>query len=437
MKQSSWLVETVLKVGAAVVLFVACPASLRGFQADKPAVAHQPSAMPDRVILNWTEDASTGFSVTWRTSTEIEKGIGEIVLADDGKDFPKKARKVEAATTEYKTNLGTAHTHSVTFTGLTPATGYLYRVGDGKNWSEWSQIGTASGKNEPLTFLYFGDAQVGILSHWSRVVRKAYSMAPNAKFMVYAGDLINKFNLDEEWGEWHWGAGWINKVVPSVPAPGNHEYGKLTPTSERTITVNWRNQFTLPENGVAGEEEKNYYTDIEGLRMVVLNSNTKQKEQAEWLDKLLTDNPKPWTVIAFHHPFYSTAKNRDNKELREVWQPVFDKHKVDLVLQGHDHAYGRSGLTAAEGAPASATGTVYVVSVSGAKQYDLDHKTVFQRKAEQTQLFQIVRIDGDKLSYESRTAGGELYDAFDLLRQKGKPNRLVNRIPNTPERLNK
>lgn len=436
MKSKLSPIRTARAFGVAVALMMG-PASLQGFQAGDPAVVHQPGAMPDRVILNWTEDASTGFSVTWRTSTEIEKGIGEIVLADDGKDFPKQARKVDAATGSYTTNLGPAHTHSVTFSGLTPATDYLYRVGDGKNWSEWSQVRTASGKTEPVTFLYFGDVQAGIFSHGSRVIRKAYAMAPDARFMVYAGDLVNRFNLDEEWGEWHWAGGWINKVVPSVPAPGNHEYGKLTPESARAITVNWRNQFTLPENGVAGEEEKNYYTDIEGLRMVALNSNAQQKEQAEWLDKLLTNNPKPWTVIAFHHPFYSTAKKRNNKALREFWQPVFDKHKVDLVLQGHDHAYGRSGLMVAEGAPASKAGTVYVVSVSGAKQYELDHKTVFQRAAEQTQLFQIIRIDGGKLTYESRTAGGELYDAFELVKQKGKPNKLVNRIPATPERVKK
>jgi len=199
--------------------------------------------------------------------------------------------------------------------------------------------------------------------------------------------------------------------------------------------VNWRNQFTLPENGVSGEEEKNYYTDIEDLRMVVLNSNGRHEEQAAWLDKLLTNNPKNWTVVTFHHPFHATARNRDNKKVRETWQPVFDKHGVDLVLQGHDHTYGRTNMVTASDEQSGKTGTVYVVSVSGAKQYELDRKPIFQRAAEQTQLFQIVRIDGDRLSYESRTAGGALYDAFDLVKQKGKPKRLVNRIPNTPERV--
>jgi uncharacterized ParB-like nuclease family protein len=47
----------------------------------------------------------------------------------------------------------------------------------------------------------------------------------------------------------------------------------------------------------------------------------------------------------------------------------------------------------------------------------------------------IITIDGNTLSFQSFTAHGELYDAFDLEKRKGKPNKLVNRIPDTRERL--
>ena len=58
------------------------------------------------------------------------------------------------------------------------------------------------------------------------------------------------------------------------------------------------------------------------------------------------------------------------------------------------------------------------------------------RAAEGMQFFQVISIDGDKLSYEARTATGSLYDAFELRKQKGKANRLVDRIPKgVPERL--
>ncbi|HET9486073.1 MAG TPA: hypothetical protein VFO54_01490 [Chryseosolibacter sp.] len=36
------------------------------------------------------------------------------------------------------------------------------------------------------------------------------------------------------------------------------------------------------------------------------------------------------------------------------------------------------------------------------------------RKARNTQLFQIVKTNGNTLSFQSLTANGELYEAFDL-----------------------
>ena len=63
-----------------------------------------------------------------------------------------------------------------------------------------------------------------------------------------------------------------------------------------------------------------------------------------------------------------------------------------LVLQGHDHTYGRTNLMSGTKTRAGKAGTVYVVSISGTKMYDLGDLKVFARVAEDTQLFQIVRI---------------------------------------------
>ena len=57
-----------------------------------------------------------------------------------------------------------------------------------------------------------------------------------------------------------------------------------------------------------------------------------------------------------------------------------------------------------------------------------------KRVAEDTQLYQVIRIDGDRLFYESRTAIGELYDGFILEKQPGKPNRMTEVSPAVPER---
>jgi hypothetical protein len=423
-----WAVAALLWLPVGGILFAR--------QAEPAAQLHRPGRNPDRVILTWAADPSTSMSVTWRTDTTVTAAFAEIAESDDGPEFAKKAARTPAVTQRYETGLGPAHSHSVTFRDLRPSAEYLYRVGAGEHWSEWNPFRTASDKAEPLTFLYMGDAQNNIFPMWSRVIRKAYSSAPEARFIVHAGDLINRHDRDEEWGEWHQAAGWINRQTPSLPSPGNHEYGR-GPGGGRQITANWRPQFTLPENGPAGLEETCYSLDIQGLRMISLNSSEKQKEQARWLDELLSNNPNRWTAIVFHHPIQSAARGRDNKELRELWQPVFDKHRVDLVLQGHDHVYGRTAPTAGPGVHAGAGGTVYVVSVSGPKMYGLTPGTLFERTAEDTQLFQVIRIAGDSLAYEARTARGLLYDAFELRKRAGGPNEFVNRTPQTPPRLRK
>ena len=39
------------------------------------------------------------------------------------------------------------------------------------------------------------------------------------------------------------------------------------------------------------------------------------------------------------------------------------------------------------------------------------------RAAENTQLFQVIRVDGDTLRFRACTVTGELYDAFELVKE--------------------
>lgn len=399
------------------------------------AVAHRPTALPDRIVLTWQGDPARSQSVTWRTDASVERAVAQIALAEAGPGFPAKAQTVEAVTTPLTTDLGPAHYHTARFENLKPRTKYVYRVGDGVNWSEWIQFRTAADRPEPFSFIYFGDAQNDIKAHWSRVIREAYSDAPKARFIIHAGDLINSANRDAEWGEWFQAGGWVNAMMPSIPSPGNHEYAR-EPDDTRRLSRHWRPQFALPENGPKGLEETVYFIDYQGARIISLNSNERQAEQVEWLEKALANNPNRWTILTFHHPIFSSARGRDNPELRALWKPLFDKHRVDLVLQGHDHTYARSNLRTGMNVREAESGTVYVVSVSGPKMYNLERSDWMQRAAEDTQLYQIISIDGNRLTYEARTATGDLYDAFELHKRRGRPNRLVEKTPkDLPERL--
>lgn len=418
-----------------------------------------PSAYPDRVVLSWSDDPTRTQSVTWRTDTSVTTASAQVALATDGPAFGTLAATVPATTDTLDArrvpDAGvTVHYHSATFTRLLPDTLYAYRVGDGERWSEWFQFRTASTVPKPFSFIYVGDAQNDILSLWSRTIRQAYATAPDARFIIHAGDLVNRGNADDEWGEWFRAGSFIHAMVPSVPAPGNHEYSPRSEDeamrNENHLSVFWRPQFTLPRNGVPGQEEASYWFDFQGARIVVLNSNRDREAQAGWLRRVLRENPQPWTIAAFHHPIFSAARDRDNVALRALWKPVFDAMGVDLVLQGHDHTYAR-GRTVAGGAPHAATpparnvatgmntrdgesGTVYVVSVSGRKMYDFNkdawdrYDARLDRQAENTQLFQVIRIAGDTLRYQARTATGALYDGFDLVR-RGARNRFVERTP--------
>lgn len=409
----------------------------------KVLLVNEPSQFPDHIILTFSGDPSTSQSVSWRTDTSIRSAVAEIALADPAPQFWRTAQRVEAKTeTVDAKDVLTAETimnyHSATFANLLPDTMYAYRVGDGQRWSEWFQFRTARRGEAPFSFLYVGDAQNHVLDLWSRVIREGFRKAPQSSFIIHAGDLINNAHSEQQWDEWFRAGGWLHAMVPSVPTPGNHEYAARTKeeaeSKVRHLSVQWRPQFTLPANGPEILRETAYFFDYQATRIVSLNSNIEYEIQAKWLDSVLSNNPNKWTILTFHHPIFSGAENRDNKLLRDTWKPVIDKHAVDLVLNGHDHTYARGwskqGMekNVNRGSNLREGGTVYVVSVSGAKMYDLqkelwkDYEAIADRGAENTQLFQVVSIAGDSLMYYSYTATGHLYDAFTLKKQAGKGN---------------
>lgn len=419
----------------------------------------KPGKHPDHIVLNFSDDPSTSISVTWRTSKDVKIGYAEIALSDDNPAFISTANTIKAVTNNLnfdnvvgvidrnnpkKTTFNSIdhNYHSVTFKNLKPNTMYGYRVGDGKIWSEWIQFKTAKKEGEPFSFLYVGDAQNYILELWSRLIREGYKKAPSASFIIHAGDLINDAHEEHQWHEWFMAGGWIHRSLPSIPIPGNHEYNPQVQNDIdegiKRLSVQWNSQFTLPMNGVDGIKETNYYIDYQGVRFIALNSNILIAEQAEWLEDVLSDNPNKWTIATYHHPIFSASRGRDNETLRNLWKPLFDKYNVDLALQGHDHTYTRGRVAPYETNIVDgeniqdATGTVYVVSVSGGKMYKVkpgweDYEALRDRVGNNKQLFQVISVDGNKLSYKSYTATGELFDAFDLFKNKNGINSFVER----------
>jgi hypothetical protein len=411
-----------------------------------------PSKDPDRIVLTIPGNPSTTAAVTWRTDTSVKSAVLEIAIETGAPrfDLDKTTHQAQTETLRFKkTKINrafAANYHSVTLNDLTPNTLYCYRVGNGDDhWSEWIQFRTVPDKETPFSFLYFGDAQNALLPYWSRVVRKAYATAPDAWFSLHAGDLVNIPDRDTEWAEWFKAGGWIHAGTAVLPVAGNHEYNK---DAAKSLSKIWRPQFTLPVETTlpAVLAETVYTVAYPGLRIIVLNSNKTMDPQVDWLRNVLEANDSRWTVLSFHHPVFSSGKDRDNKELRAAWKPLIDKFKVDLVLQGHDHTYARgqtpqvpTRFSTQDGA-STAVSSVFVNSVSGPKQYEFNeegwdhfkkHDVTLQRQAENTQFYQVIHIDGNTLVYKAYTAAGTLYDGFTL-RKKDDGSKIMEQMENLP-----
>ncbi|MEV0999374.1 metallophosphoesterase family protein [Nonomuraea sp. NPDC050202] len=408
------------------------------------AEVHKPTPIPDRVILIPTTTPATSQRVSWRAEATADTAQAQILEAPRALGQVQPAAGAVAtvralASTPVNTTLGYASTyHTAEFTGLKPDTRYTYRVGDGTNWSAWTDFTTAAEGFEPFSFIYYGDAQNYLDSAVPRVFRQAFADRPQARAIVNAGDLIDSANSEEQWGQWFRAGGFIDGQVNNISIPGNHEYSG-------GLSTFWRPQFPYPDNGPGNAELKQtaYTLDYQGVRFIGLDTNhqsnaTLMAAQTAWLENLLKNNPNKWTVVTFHHPVYSTTGTRNNPNVRAQWAPLFEKYGVDLVLQGHDHSYGRGNPVSARKSATVHNGVAYVVSVSGGKMYALNggenwtgNGAEVRSTSQNTQLYQLVDVTRDTVTFEARYANGEHHDGF-VIRKDDKGERTVNDL-RTPE----
>ncbi len=382
----------------------------------------QPGLTPKRIILNLTRTPATSQAVTWRTASIVTTPKAQIAIATGSPAFRTKATTITALSESVKSDdTSLFFYHSVTFKDLAPNTLYAYRVGDGTHWSEWNQFKTAAATPRPFTFIYFGDPQEEAGSMCARTFRTAFKTAPDAAFWHFVGDLVDNGDKDDEWEELFDAFGWIPRTTPMILLPGNHAYPdkRFVKGDAFKIFPQWRPQFTLPRNGPKGLEETAYAIDYQGVRFIMLNGNEKLREQAEWLNTVLENNPQPWTIAAIHQPIYSTGRKRNDQQRQALFVPIFDKHSVDLVLQGHEHNYARTRqLVNGQPATAPRKGTVYVTSVCGPKAYPVNHRYdhLMETIGTGRQLFQVIRVSGRNLTCEAFDSAGNPYDRVELFK---------------------
>jgi hypothetical protein len=328
------------------------------------------SQRPDQVVLTWSGDPHTSQTIQWRTSTNVTHGY--VQYQENPHEERARSRKLARATaTTVKLETFTLlndpviHRHTAVLHGLKPGTTYVYSVGDGTaaGWTEPAEFTTATANTQSFSFIYMGDAQNG-LDKWGRLTHTAFGFRPEAAFYLMAGDLVNRGAERDDWDSLFHNAEGVFDHRPLMPAIGNHECQGGRPKL-------YLKEFALPANGPKGIEPKRAYSfEYSDALFVVLDANLAPASQTAWLEQKLAQTRCAWKFVMFHQPAYSSGGNRDNPELRAAWTPIFDKHHVDMVLQGHDHAYLRTyPLRGGQRMPSSREGTVYVISVSGTKHY--------------------------------------------------------------------
>lgn len=400
-----------------------------------------PTGLPDRVMLTPGADAARAMIASWRTDERQDAAEAQIRLAIDTPVLHRRAPVLDGETRLLETTNGPAHVHQVRFDDLEPDTVYAYRLRGADGWSEWFQFRTATEDFQPFRFIYFGDLQNHVRASGSRVVRQAFRATAAPALVVHAGDQVQQRDsdpYDDEWGEWFAAHGYNLASAPQIVAAGNHEYVRLDEPdgdARDVLVPHWPAHMPDGGNGAPGLGETTRIVDHQGVRFIVLDStsalsNRTVEAQTEWLEAALEGSAALWTIVIMHHPVFSCSRDTDRYHLNHSWRPLFASHGVDLVLQGHDHCYSRMRDPDLE----DGEGPVYLVSVAGPKMYSLNERarTRVDRVAQDTQLYQVIEVDQDRIDYTAYTASGMVYDGFTLTRDED-GRRLVEETADLPE----
>lgn len=318
----------------------------------------------------------TSIVVRWRTANSIA-GRVRYGLAPD-------------ALTQFADDAAATTNHEVKLTGLTPATRYYYSVG-----SAWDTLtpeasdstsvkaGTGSsysfptptaadytfrtspvpGTATPTRIWVVGDCGRGSAAQAGG--RNAYynwmgSRTPD--FVLMLGDNAYNSGTDTEYQTGYFAMyPTIFRKMPQWSTLGNHDANNGSTST--TANFPYFDMFTFPTageiGGVASGTERYHSFDYGNVHVINLDSqasstNTIEKNgtdgpMAAWLRQDLASTTATWIIAIYHHPSYSKGSHDSDSEgqmvrMRENFSPILEAGGVDLVLNGHSHAYERSVL---------------------------------------------------------------------------------------------
>lgn len=140
----------------------------------------------------------------------------------------------------------------------------------------------------------------------------------------------------------------LRKTRPMWPALGNHDIIGGHGAQEMAYL-----EMPMPPS----------IEELSGIQFLFLDSNHPDQAQSDWLEQQLSAEGPKFRVAVFHHPAFSCGKHGTTKNVNAMWVPIFERHQVAMVLNGHDHHYERFTIK----------GVSYVVTGGGGEDlYDLD-----------------------------------------------------------------
>lgn len=265
---------------------------------------------------------------------------------------------------------------------ITPGNTYSYYVQTGKYVSETYTLKTkALGKNNEFKVAYFGDPQMGSGdSVWdskglnkntqakvdqdkidfAKTIKKARELDPNIYLSM--GDNVEISSLEGEYDYFLDNDLFRERIFSTVV--GNHEtYVDKNDTSQQNTVFS--DHFYLPnesklgsitninEDGTPFYISGDYYYSYGDTLFLNLNSNVEDsKEHEAFLKDAIAKATKEhgknysWKVVSFHHAPYSTATHTSDEDIlqrRHELVRIFNENGIDVVLNGHDHIYTRTG----------------------------------------------------------------------------------------------
>ncbi len=239
--------------------------------------------------------------------------------------------------------------HTVTLSDLEKGATYYYRVGSAERgwWSDIGTVRTADGSKD-VTFLHLADPQSQSQAQyeraWAKTLDSAFKAYPKVDFVINTGDLVDHGDNQKQWA---WMFNTASKSLMNtymMPASGNHE-------DHGTNALD--NYFVLPNVPEQDKASGVYYSfDYNNAHFAVLNTNALDEnealtqEQIKWLTEDMTKSDAQWKFVTLHKAVYSQGshyKDDDVCAIREQLQTLIPQLGIDMVFQGHDHVYMRTG----------------------------------------------------------------------------------------------